>query len=227
MHGDAMNAVANLRRRVRDVDRVQATIDRLPCFAAVICTKRPGRRNGCEDSLGVVRIQQNRMQAHAAGTGCPGSSRTMAAQSRYFLPGLRAVGRAEQGGVLNSSVNRVRIVERRFEMPYPFEFPGPWRAVIELVRGERLAGLWRRIIDKLVALALEHALRSSGRFARRRSRLVPSLSIVIRALNDLAEPAARLRCIDSIRVGGRSLQVINLPARKKRRANVPPFPFSV
>src|SRR5256886_11909584 len=47
----------------------------------------------------------------------------------------------------------VRIGERRLEVPDALELPGMLRAVVELVRGEWLAGLRRRVVDEFVALA--------------------------------------------------------------------------
>jgi hypothetical protein len=57
----------------------------------------------------------------------------VAAQSGEFLPRLSAVDRAEQGSVFNPGVDRVRIGERRFEMPDALELPGVGRAVVPLV----------------------------------------------------------------------------------------------
>jgi len=57
----------------------------------------------------------------------------MAGQSGGFLPPVPAVDRAEQGGVFNPCVDRVRISERRFEMPDSLEPPGVLRAVLPLV----------------------------------------------------------------------------------------------
>ena len=147
----------------------------------------------------------------------------MAAQAGKLLPRLPAVGRAEQGGVFDAGVNGVRIGQRRFEMPDALELPGVRRAVVPLVRGEGFAGFRRRVVDELVALALGHAVRGGGRFAGRCSGLVPCLAAVIRALNDLPEPAARLRRIEPIRINGRSLEMIDLPAGKVGAADVPLF----
>ena len=72
--------------------------------------------------------------------GCPVRPRAVAAQPGEFLPGLPAVGRAEQGGVFHAGVDRVRIGQRRFQMPDALELPRVLRAVVPLVRGERLAG---------------------------------------------------------------------------------------
>ena len=153
--------------------------------------------------------------------GCP-EAPAVAAQAGKLLPRLPAVGRAKQGGIFDPGVDRVGIGQRRFEMPDAFELPGMRRAVVPLVRGERFAGFRRRVVNKLVALALGHAVRGGGRFARGCPGLVPCLAAVVRALNDLAKPAAGLRRIQPIWIRGRSLEVIDLPAREVGAADVPP-----
>src|ERR1035438_1380792 len=110
-------------------------------------------------------------------------------------------------------------------MPHPLELPGMLRAVVELVRGERLAGFGRHVVDELVARAFRGTRR--GRFSGRCSGLVPGLPAIVRALNQLSEPAAGLRCIQPIGIGRRSLHVIHLPARKVRPANIPFFAFAI
>src|SRR5262245_26468693 len=112
-------------------------------------------------------------------------------------------------------------------MPDPLELPRVRCAVVPLVRGKGFAGFSRRIVNKLVALALGHAFRGGGRFAGGCSRLVPALATVIRSLNDLAKPAARLRSVQPIRISGRSLEMIDFPARKVGTADVPPFALCV
>jgi len=47
----------------------------------------------------------------------------MAAQPGQLLPALAAVTGAEQPGVLDPGVHRVRVVQRRFQVPDPREFP--------------------------------------------------------------------------------------------------------
>ena len=103
---------------------------------------------------------------------------------------LPAVGRAEQGGVFHPGVDGVRIGQRWFEMPDSLELPGVRRAVIPLVR----AG--DAVVHELVA----HRL--------------PRLAAIVGALDQLPEPAAGLRRIQPIRIGGRSLEVVDLPARE-------------
>ena len=116
---------------------------------------------------------------------------------------LPAVGRAEQGGVLHPGVDRVRIGQRRLEMPDALELPGMRRAVVPLVR----AG--DAVVDELVA----HRL--------------PGLAAVVGALDHLPEPAAGLRRIQPVRIGGRSLDVVDLPAREVGTADVPLFALAV
>src|SRR4030095_13615335 len=179
MHRDAMNAVADLASRIGNIKRMQAAIDRLPSLAAVIRAKRASRRNRDKDSFWVTWIENDGVQAHPAGARLPRRTGAVAAQSRKLLPRPTAVGRAEQGGVLNTGIDCVRIGQRRFEMPDSLELPRMCRAVVPLMRGERLARFGRCIVNKLVALALGRAIRSGGRFARRRSGLVPGLAAII------------------------------------------------
>ena len=187
----------------------------------------PGGRDGDEDALGIARIEQDRVQAHAAGAGLPLGPRAVAAQAGQLVPGLAAVGRAEQGGVLHAGVDGVRIGQRRLEVPDALELPGVLRAVVPLVRRERLAGLGRGVVDELVALALGHAVGRGGRLAGRRARLVPGLAAVVGALDDLPEPAAGLRGVDAVRIDGRALQVVDLPAGEVRAADVPLLALAV
>ena len=88
-------------------------------------------------------------------------------------------------------------------MPDARELPGVRRAVVPLVR----AG--DAVVDELVA----HRL--------------PRLAAVVGALDQLPEPAAGLRRIQPIRVGGRSLEVVDLPAGEVGTADVPPFALAV
>src|SRR3972149_8070078 len=137
------------------------------------------------------------------------------------MPVLAAIGAAEQRGVFNTGVNSIRIGERRFQMPDALELPRVRRAVVPLVRGQRFAGFRRSVVNELVAHALGHAVRGGGRFSCGCSGLVPCLAAVIRTLNDLTEPTARLRSIDSIWIYTGSLEMVDLPPRKVRTADVP------
>src|SRR5437016_3640599 len=99
-------------------------------------------------------------------------------------------------------------------MPHALEFPGMLRAVVPLVRAH-LA-----LIYEFVALAFGHALGTHQLFGTAPGRL-PGFAAVIRTLDDLAKPTARLRGVDAIRVNGRTFEVIHLPAREVRPADFP------
>src|SRR5688572_4791253 len=103
-------------------------------------------------------------------------------------------------------------------MPDALEFPGVLRAVVPLVRGERLASFRRRVVDELVAVAFGEAL---GGLLQHTSRRLPCLAAVAGALDDLSEPSARLRGVQAIRVGGRPLYVIDLPTAKVGTSDIP------
>src|SRR5881296_3136034 len=109
-------------------------------------------------------------------------------------------------------------------MPDALELPGMLRAVVPLMRGEGLACLRGRVVGELVALAFGETFR--GLF-QHTSRRLPRLAAVAGALDDLSEPPARLRRVQSVRIGGRSLHVIDLPAREVRAAHVPLFALAV
>src|SRR5205085_3242782 len=53
------------------------------------------------------------------------------------------------------------------------------------------------------------------------SRLLPGLAAVIGALDDLPEPAAGLGAEDAVWVGGRALDVVDLPAGEVGAGDVP------
>src|SRR5437588_2643256 len=111
-------------------------------------------------------------------------------------------------------------------MPNPLELPRMLCAVVPLMRGERLAACIRCVVDEFVAFGFRHsALRR--RLSGRRSGLVPRLAAIIRTLNDLTKPPARLRCINAIRVNRRSFQVVHFPARKVWSAYVPLVPLAI
>ena len=88
-------------------------------------------------------------------------------------------------------------------MPDARELPRVRRAVVPLVRARDA------LVRELVADRL------------------PRLAAVVGALDHLPEPAARLRRVEPVRVRRRSLEVIDLPARKVRPADVPPLALAV
>src|SRR6266542_703737 len=227
MHRNAMNAVAHLCGRIRNILRMQSPVNWFPTGARVITAKRARRRDCNKNPFPIAGIQKNGVQAHAAGSGLPKRSRTVAAQSGKFLPGLTAVGRAEQGGVFDTGINSIRIVERRFQMPDSFELPGMRLAVIPLMGSERFTGLSRSVVNKLVALALGRPFGRRSRLAGRRPWLEPRPAAVVGALNNLPEPTAGLRRVNAVPIRGRTFDVIDLPSGKMRTTYVPFFALSI
>ena len=98
--------------------------------------------------------------------------------------------------------------------PDSFELPGVLRSVVELVRAH-LA-----LVEEHVAFPVGHAVRSHEILGLAPGR-IPRPAAVIRALDDLAEPAAGLRRINPVWIHSRALEMIHLPAREVRSADVP------
>src|SRR5712691_126589 len=96
-------------------------------------------------------------------------------------------------------------------MPDALELPGMLGAVVPLVRGEGFAGARGGVVDELVALARRHA---AGRGRHSAPGRLPRLAAIARALDHLPEPAAGLRRVQAVRVDGRALHVVDLPAPK-------------
>src|SRR6266404_7412248 len=111
-------------------------------------------------------------------------------------------------------------MERWFQVPHPLEFPWMLRAVVPLVRRERLPGFRRRVVNELVAFRFGRAVRTFQFFGAA-AGCVPGFAGVIRALNDLPKPTTGLRRIDSVGINRRTFHVINLPAREMRAADFP------
>src|SRR5206468_12119169 len=105
-------------------------------------------------------------------------------------------------------------------MPNALELPGMLSAVIPLMCTRDT------VVNKFVALAFLHAV-GTFQFLRAAPGRIPFFSAVIRALNDLAEPPAGLRGINSIRINWRTFYVVNFPACKMRAADFPSFARAV
>src|SRR5437016_939434 len=123
MHGDAVNAVADLGSRIGHGDGVQSLVDRPPRLAGIIGTEGARSRDGDKDPAGYVRIEKNGVQAHPTGAWRPMRPRPVAAESGEFLPILPAVSSAEHGGIFHAGVNGIRIGQGWLEVPDPLELP--------------------------------------------------------------------------------------------------------
>ena len=221
MQRDAMHAMADFGIGIGQlVLRLQPAIDRFPRYAAVIGAECPARRDRDVDALLVRRIKQDGMHAHAARARLPELALGIA-QSGKLLPRFAAIRRFENRRVLRTRVSRVGIGGRRLDVPDAFELPRMRRAVIP----EMFTHL--ALVNELVAFALEHhaiwAFQLLGTAAGR----VPGFAAIIRALNDLPEPTARLRCVNAIRINGRAFEMIHLPAREVRAGDFPILPRAI
>src|SRR5215213_4255284 len=112
-------------------------------------------------------------------------------------------------------------------MPDSLELPWMRSAVIKLGRRERFAGLFRRVVNKLIALAHRHSFGRGGRRVGRRSRLEPGLAAVVGALNDLSKPVVGLRRVNAVRIHRRTFDVIDFPPSEVRATNIPLLTFSI
>src|SRR5438132_7698111 len=121
----------------------------------------------------------------------------MGAQRRQLAPCLTCVGGGEQCCVFSARIKHVGILERRLDVPDALELPRVRRAVVPGVRPGRA------FVQELVAAGL------------------PCLAAVVGALEHLAEPPARLRRVDPVRVRRRALHVVDLPAGKVRTLDLP------
>src|SRR5208283_3248460 len=101
-------------------------------------------------------IENDGVQAHASGARRPLRPGAVAAEAGKLLPVLPAVGSAEDGGVFDARVNRIRIGERWLQVPHPLELPGMLGAIVKLVGGEGLAGFRGSVVNELVARAGRH-----------------------------------------------------------------------
>src|SRR5579862_6013041 len=108
------------------------------------------------------------------------------------MPAFSTVRTPEQSRVFHPSINRLRIVERRLEVPHSFELPGMLLPVIKLMSCQRLSGFRRGVIHEFITLAFRPAALVSSRFSRRGARLVPGVATIIGTLNNLSEPATGL-----------------------------------
>src|SRR5215831_699702 len=192
-----MNAVADFGRRLRNVFREEALVDRPPRRAAIVGAKRAGRGDRDVYPLRVRGVEEDRVQAHAARAGLPFRSRAVLPQAGHLVPVLAAVSRLEERRVLDAGVHRVGIRQRRLEVPDALELPGMRRPVVPLMR------TGHAVVGELVADRL------------------PGFPAVARTLHRLSEPVARLRGVDAIGIGRRSFEVVDLPAGEEWTGDVP------
>jgi hypothetical protein len=197
MHRQAVHAVPHLGRGVGNLLGPEPAVHRPPGLAGVVGTEHPGRRDRDEHPLGVLPVEEDRVEAHPARAGLPHGRRLVRPEPGQLVPGLAGVGRPEQRRILDARVDGVRLGQRRLEVPDPGERPGPRRAVVPQMRPHL------PLVRELVA----HRL--------------PRLAAVVRALDQLAEPGGRLGRVEPVRRDGGPLEVIHLPAPEVGPGDIP------
>src|SRR5215467_11836498 len=100
-----------------------------------------------EIAMGIARIENNRVQAHAAGAGLPFGTRAVAAKAGELVPGLASVFRTENGSVFDARVDGVCFRERRLDVPDALEFPRMLGAIVKLMRRERRTRFGGSVVD--------------------------------------------------------------------------------
>src|SRR5207248_6168593 len=181
----------------------EALVDRLPALAGIVTAEGAGRRDRHKHPILALGIEDDRMQAHAAGARRPVGRGAVLAQSGELAPRLATVGGAEERGVFGAGVHGVRIGQGRFEVPDALELKGARRSVIPLM-------------SAVLAFVGELALHG-----------LPGLATVVRALHNLPEPAGVLRRVEPVRISWRALDVVDLPAGEVRAADIPLLAFRV
>src|SRR5215469_18194199 len=101
------------------------------------------------------------------------------------MPTGCTVGGFEDSCIFYARVNRIRIGERRLQMPHALELPRMRLAIVELVCGHGLARRVRSVIHELVAGRLLEGVRPRLDVAPRR---FPRLAAVVGPLDHLPEP---------------------------------------
>src|SRR5713101_9976676 len=109
MHGDAVDAVADLSVRVRNVAGAQSLVDRPPRLAGVLSPEDPCRRNRAEHPFRVAWVDQDGVQTQSAGARRPARRGLVGPEALQLVPGLAGIACLEDGRVLDARVNRVRI----------------------------------------------------------------------------------------------------------------------
>src|SRR5262249_35679416 len=125
----AVNAVPDVGVRVGElVRRREPAVDRTPGLATVVGAEGAAGGDRGVDAVGVVAVDDDGVQPHAAGARRPKVALD-GAETGELVPGLAGVGGAEEGGVFDAGVDGVGIGRGGFQVPDALEFPGVLGAV--------------------------------------------------------------------------------------------------
>src|SRR5208337_5314889 len=104
VHGDMVNAMADLGIGVRNVLGLQSFVDRFPGGASVVGAEGTGSRDRDDDPSRIARIENDGVQAHPTGARLPHGTRAMATKSGEFVPTVPTVSGAEDGRVFHPRI---------------------------------------------------------------------------------------------------------------------------
>src|SRR5207244_13097665 len=113
--------------------RGQTMVDGRLGAATVVAGEGAGGRDGGDDPVGTIAVEEDRVQAHAAGAGLPRGAGAVAPQPGPLGPRLAAVVGDEEGGVLHPGEDPVGVGRRRLQVRPPGERRGAGAAVVLLV----------------------------------------------------------------------------------------------
>src|SRR5579859_3158379 len=91
IHSDVVHAMPNFSQGIGNVLRVKSLVDRLPRFSAVVGAKRSRRGDSDVHPLRILRVKNDGMQTHAAGSRLPLWTSAMTAKAGELVPAPRAV----------------------------------------------------------------------------------------------------------------------------------------
>lgn len=188
MEGDAVDAVADLGGGVGEFEvGLEAVINRPPGLAGIVGAEGAGGGDGGVEAAAVDGVNDEGVQAHAAGAGLPEGA-FGGAKGGEFLPGVAPIGGAKEGGIFHAGVDGIGIVEEGLEVPDAFEFPRVLGAVVPFVRADFA------LVLKVVADGF------------------PSEAAIVGALDDLAEPTAGLGGVEALGIHGGAFDVVDFPS---------------
>src|SRR5205807_9758792 len=140
---------------------MKALVDRRPARSAIIGSECACRGNGDIDTLRVAGIQNDCVKTHTARAGLPLRPGSVATQPGKFAPRLAAIFGFEECSILHTGKTGVRFRQGRLKVPDALELPRMLRAIIKLMRCQRLARFGGDVVNKFVALAFWRSARAS------------------------------------------------------------------
>jgi len=124
VHGDVVDTVATSAVGFGDVFGVEAFVDGLPGLAGVVGAEGSCGGDGDDDAVGIGGVEENGVEAEAAGSGLPVWAGFGGAEAGEFCPAGSGVGGFEEACVFSSCIHGVGVGERGLEVPDALELQG-------------------------------------------------------------------------------------------------------